>query len=396
MWDFILFETLYNSINHCTDLCNIARLLRDSGYHVAIADVFHEAEYCRVEGIPHVKVGAKCMASLRPSSARTSVGRYYENLKNRYIIDRYLCEVVDELAPITKYLYAGTMMIGMPFMWLKKIPKDKIVFFWGLRSYYLTYYKRLHLKYETFSSKIISNYYLHNSNVRLFVSDEIIRKEFLELGFQPWQLVLRPERVIDKCSGKSVGCEKKDQDSICNILCIGSLRPQKRVDLCMQALNELGDIDILFTIAGKASEEHGYSKRISELINGHNNIKRVDKRLSDEEYNLLINSCDYLLLCDEKQLSSVTNGTMSEALLAGKPIIAPDYDPYQTIVNKYGVGILYDINDPGSIQKALVKAENTDPQVFKNDINQFVSRLEYPSVLKEFKSEIDISLKHRI
>lgn len=393
MYDFILFETLYNSINHCTDLCNIARLLRDSGYHVAIADVFHEAEYCKVEGIPHVKVNAKCKASLRPSSARTSVGRYYENLKNRYIIDRYLCKVIDELAPITKYLYAGTMMIGMPFMWLKKIPKDKTVFFWGLRSYYLTYYKRLHLKYETLSSKIISNYYLHSSNVRLFVSDEIIRKEFLELGFQPWQLVLRPERMIDEYTGKSVENEKREQDGKCNILCIGSLRPQKRVDLCIQALNELDDINILFTIAGKASEEHGYSKRIAELIDGHNNIKRIDRRLSDEEYNLLISTCDYLLLCDEKQLSSVTNGTMSEALLACKPIIAPDYDPYKTMVNKYGVGILYDIKSPVSIQNALVKAKNTDPVVFKNDINQFVSTLEYPCVLKKFKSEIVLSLK---
>ena len=129
------------------------------------------------------------------------------------------------------------------------------------------------------------------------------------------------------------------------------------------------------------------------MIDGHNNIKRIDRRLSDEEYNLLISTCDYLLLCDEKQLSSVTNGTMSEALLAGKPIIAPDYDPYQTMVNKYGVGILYDIKDPVSIQNALVKAKNTDPVVFKNDINQFVSTLEYPCVLKNFKSEIVLSLK---
>ena len=227
----------------------------------------------------------------------------------------------------------------------------------------------------------------------MFVSDEIIRKEFLELGFQPWQLVLRPERVIDEYTGKSVEYEKKEQNGKCKILCIGSLRPQKRVDLCIQALNELGDKDILFTIAGKASKEHGYSKRISELINGHNNIKRIDKRLSDDEYNLLINSCDYLLLCDEKQLSSVTNGTMSEALLAGKPIIAPDYDPYQTMVNKYGVGVLYDIKDSVSIQNAFVKAKNTDPTVFKNGINQFVSTLEYPYVLEKFKSEIVTSLK---
>lgn len=63
------------------------------------------------------------------------------------------------------------------------------------------------------------------------------------------------------------------------------------------------------------------------------------------------------------------------------------------MVNKYGVGILYDIKSPVSIQNALVKAKNTDPVVFKNDINQFVSTLEYPCVLKNFKSEIVLSLK---
>ena len=393
MYDFILFESLYNSINHCKDLCNIAKLLNDCGYKIAIADVFHEAGFCHVEGVPHIQVKAKCKAWLCSSSSKTSLGRYYENLKNRYIIDKFLCKVINELAPKTKCFYAGTMMIGMPFMWLKKIPKTQKVFFWGLRSYYLTYYKKRYLRYETINSKIISRYYLCNKNVRLFVSDEIIRREFLELGFSTHQLVFRPERVIDEGHNKNILKKDNKIDSKCNILCIGTLRPQKRIDLCIKALKELEKTNILFIIAGKASEEHGYNKSILKLMAGHSNIIRIDKRLSEQEYDSLINSCNYLLLCDERQLSSVTNGTMLEALLANKPIIAPNYDPYKTIVGKYGVGFLYDINNIASIQSALLNAQKTDSELFRNRISLFCSRFEYSRVLKNFKQEMEEALK---
>lgn len=394
MYDFILFETLYNSVNHCKDLCNIATLLRDCGYKVAIADVFHEAECCKVEGIPHIQVQAKCNAILCPSTAKSSLGRYYENLKNRFIIDKYLCKVIEELSSKTKYFYAGTMMIGMPFMWLSRIPQDKIVFFWGLRSYYLTYYKLRKLKYETISSKIISSYFLKKENVRLFVSDEIIRKEFLSLGFHPHQLVLRPERTIENLDQEVKKFE--NYSSKCNILCIGTLRPQKRIDLCVKALNELNVQNIQLTIAGKASKEYGYDQHISNLIKDNSNIVRIDKRLTDEEFDNLINTCDYLLLCDAKQLSSVTNGTMMEALIAGSPIIAPDYDPYKTIVSSYGVGILYDITDKNSIQKAFVKAAETKSCKYKESIKRFASTLIYDDVLRLFKSEIRNALNETL
>lgn len=391
MIDFVLFESLYNSTNHCIDLCIIARLLKDSGYSVAIADVFHEAECCKVDGIPHIQISHKCRASLKLSVAKTTIVRYSENLSNRYIIDLYLCKVVKELSPLAKNFYVGTLMIGMPFMWLKKLPANKKVFFWGLRSYYLTYYRLKKIKYETFSSKVLSNYFFNNDNIRLFVSDDIIRSEFLSLGFKSNQLVLRPERMIETINIPNPEADKKYD--ICNILCIGTLRPHKRVDVCLQALISMQNPEIHITVAGKGSQEKGYNERINSLIKKCPNAKRIDKRLNDEEYNSLMNSCDYLLLCDEKQLSSVTNGTMLEALLMGKPIIAPNYEPYKTTIENFNVGILYDINDHASISMALQLALGSSKSIYIEGLNKFRSKFVYHNVLSTFKKEIKIAIE---
>lgn len=392
MYDFILFETLFNSINHCKDLTIIARLLKDSGYSVAIADVFHESEYCKVEGITHISVSCSCCASLIPSTARTSVGRYAQNLSNRFWIDRYLCKVIEEIAPLTRYIYAGTLMVGMPFMWLNKIPSDKMVFFWGLRSYYLTYYKQRELKYETLSSKILAKYFFSHSNIRLFVSDEIIRREFLDLGFKKEQLVLRPERMIEDTYQPTCLTSQKKSDRR-TILSIGTLRPRKRIDLCLKALSNVCSNNIRLIVAGRGYSENGYNEKINELVKACNNAERIDKRLSDEEYNSLMESCDYLLLCDEKQLSSVTNGTMLEALLLGKPIIAPNYEPYKTTIEMYKVGMLYEINDQKSIVEVLTRAITTDPDEYKSGLEVFKSTMKYANVLQVFKKELKQSLQ---
>ena len=60
MYDFILFEQLYTVQNHYKDLANIVVLLNSAGYKVAIADVFKEADLCKVDGVPHISLNIKC------------------------------------------------------------------------------------------------------------------------------------------------------------------------------------------------------------------------------------------------------------------------------------------------------------------------------------------------
>ncbi len=69
-----------------------------------------------------------------------------------------------------------------------------------------------------------------------------------------------------------------------------------------------------------------------------------------------LEKCHFLLLCDKKQPSSVTNGTLMEAFINLRPVIAPNYDPYKYYVEKYGLGILYNPEETDSLVDAINKA----------------------------------------
>lgn len=383
-YDFILFEDLYDSVNHYKDVCIIARMLNDCGYSVAIADVFREAQFCSDAQVPIISLSTKkTRATLSLSKSNFSIFRVIQNMWNRFRIDLYLKKVVIELSHLTNNIYAGTMHMGMPILWMKRIPSSVNIYLWGLRSYYLTYYKSRSFKIETIESKWLYSFFKSHANFKFIISDEIILKEFQALGFPTNRLILRPERLTDSI------CYPINRDSITKILCIGTLRPQKRIDICLDAFSAISHDNIEFTIAGKAYSDHGYDKLINSKIFGSKNVIRVDKRLNEEEYQNLFRSCDYLLLCDEKQLSSVTNGTMNEALLSGKPIIAPNHDPYKYVVERYNVGILYDLHNQESIKRAFLEAQLKSPLDFSDGLVAYQKTLMYNDAVASLKKQIE-------
>lgn len=161
------------------------------------------------------------------------------------------------------------------------------------------------------------------------------------------------------------------------------------MDLCIDALEAIGGSDFHLIIAGKAYTINGYDKMLEARSARNPFVTRIPNRLSAEEYDKLIIDCDYLILCDEKQPSSVTNGTMAEALLLGRPIIAPNYNPYKSIIEKYGVGILYEMHDRESLRNALLQAKDTDSSEFSEGILNYQQDFMYDNVVGNFKKEIN-------
>ena len=370
MYDFILFE--HSGLkNHCVDLSSIGRMLCDSGYTVAIADVTIEGKECRSSGLPILEVKA-------------SRGAYKSH-------NAYMKAVFDELSQLTQSFYAGSILSDTRLSWLKNVPSDKKVFLWALRSFFFTEYKRPRLS-RNWPSKLYNSIYnlritKRLKNVRFCVSNPIIRDEFESLGYESWRLVIRQERTCSKLI-PTIG--KKNSST--NFLIIGALRPEKRIDLCIKALDEIKSNNLRLTIAGKAYTVHGYDKMIETLSSSRSYIKRISKRLDEDEYNALITNCDYMVLSDEKQASCVTNGTMSEALLAGRPIIAPNYNPYKFIIDNYKVGFLYEMHNHQSLLDAFYKAISTNPVYFAEGIEKFQKDLLYDKVISAFSTEVRKSL----
>lgn len=80
---------------------------------------------------------------------------------------------------------------------------------------------------------------------------------------------------------------------------------------------------------------------------------------------------------------------MAEALLLGRPIIAPNYNPYKSIIEKYGVGILYEMHDRESLRNALLQAKDTDSSEFSEGILNYQQDFMYDNVVGNFKKEIN-------
>ena len=101
-----------------------------------------------------------------------------------------------------------------------------------------------------------------------------------------------------------------------------------------------------------------------------------------------MDDCDFLILCDKKQATNVTNGTMNEALLNGRPIIAPDYDPYRYVINKYDVGLLFNPTDESSLVNVIKKAAQSKASAYLEQLISYQKSLLFENVAKEFCSNL--------
>lgn len=384
MYDFILFENFHQATNHYKDICIIAQYLSSAGYAVAIADVFQEDKYCLVEGVPHISLGVKRDIDLAVSGNKNKTLAFIHNALTQVRVSKYLYKVVKELHSQASFFYVGSYHCGMSLKWIKLLARDKVVFFWGLRSSRLMEFKFRPLSPVGINGFILWSYLKNNDNLKFFVSDELIKQEFIHTGISEARLIIRPERYI-----RALPKEKRSLNGTLKLLSAGTLRKAKRIELCLEALAKIGDSSISYTIAGRADSQ--YEGTIQSAITTQN-VKRLNYRLSDDEYEQLFLSNDFLFLGDMKQPSLVTNGTMNEALLRGMPIIAPDYDPYRYYVALFGVGILYKPDDLESIIIAIKRAKEERCEVYQERIRNYARQYLYDNIVMELKKNLAVTL----
>lgn len=381
-YDFLVFENFYRAVNHNKDVDIISIFLTKLGYKVAIPDVFPLNNYKFWDGVPTLRT--KHQFTPLKGNSKWLPGRAC-NILDDIRWNWHLHKVLKEMKGKYNHLYVGSYYTKMLPIWFFDIPKASNVYFWGLRSFWLHEYKYSH------SIRGLNSFFLNllvkrYDNLRFFVSDEAIKEEFVKLNVAPHRLVLRYERFVAEIPPfRTAGNE------VCTLLSIGSFRAEKRIEKIVSALSEI-KIPYKYIIAGKADDIYG--KVIESALKEAKNVERINKRLTDDEFNEIFDSCDYLILNDIKPPSCVTNGTMNEALLKGKPIIAPNYEPYKSVVEKFGVGILFNPDEEGSLQSVIERAIITQPNSFKKALVKYQETLTFEVVLEVFRKDLEYSLKN--
>lgn len=383
-YDFIIFENYRVAKNHLKDVDIIADYLMSSGYKVAILNIYPQLEYHFVSGAPIITPSHKVV--LMQDSSIPLLGRFV-NFINQYLWNKHLEKIMQEIEGRYENLYVGSFHTDMMTRWLSSIPLTSSCFFWGLRSYWLQEYKFNRFSMRSINSPKLFRYFRENKNLKFFISDQIIYNEFLKLGIVRERLVIRPERYIrDFCLPQKIDLEYR----CTKFLTIGSLRQDKRIELLLDAFNWIAS-DYKYIIAGWADSK--YEAKINLAIGDNPHVNRISHRLSEVEYQSLMKDCDYLIICDVRQYSSVTNGTVSEALLSGKPIVAPNYEPYKSIVEHYKVGFLFNPEDQTSIISAILRAIMCSSDTFIEGLKAFQNESLFTNIVNKFSREIKLSLK---
>ena len=107
-----------------------------------------------------------------------------------------------------------------------------------------------------------------------------------------------------------------------------------------------------------------------------------------DKFNLLMRESHFVVLADVKQMSCVTNGTMMEALINYRPIIAPNYEPYKSYFDKFGIGISYNPDIPGDLARAMTEAGKTGCEYFRINIEKFLQTLVFSNVASELYHQL--------
>lgn len=376
-YDIILFENFHAAFHHKYDVHLIARMLKSQGMKVAILNIYGEDN---PEDYPDIDLLDLPFSSNIPDDKAWL--EYKGNIVKRlYYVLRFLKQQRSYMRKVRVFVqdradsfYIGSYHLVMPseFFLIKKP-----CYYWGLRSYRMTGFWRTFKSNPFLAFRMISlkRQFLKNNFQSLFVSNEIIKKEFIRLGVPEDRLVIREERCIEEVNSFKPECKDKEF----SLLVIGGLRRQKHIETTIRAFKKASLNAGVLKLVGRNNDVE-YESVIEKEIADCPNIERINERLQYEDFNNFITRAHFMLFADEKGKSSITNGTMMESIINFTPFIAPDYEPYTYYVEKYGVGLTYTPGNLDSYSSTIVKAQKLGYEHFINNIISFQKNIEFKNV----------------
>lgn len=383
-YDFLLFENYHQAQNHKFDLVLIARLLQHARLEVAIVDIYHEDKLDETVGIPVVHLQYQHSIpndkwQLHPKNKFHSL---LCTIRFLWQQNRYMRHAWKEIEPLADRFYCGSYHLMMPMTFFRS---KKPCYYWGLRSSRMADFWKHFKRNPIIGIRMLrlKHAFMKSPSQCMFVSNEIIKKEFENLGIDDKRLVIREERCTN-------GTEKPHYERLStnfSILTIGMLRPEKRIDFTVREfLSASEGTNWTYTLAGKSQNK--YEEVVDEAIKGHNNIIRINEYMDYDRFYELIRKSHFVVLADKQQLSSVTNGTMMEALINYRPIIAPNYNPYKYYIEKFGVGVMFNPDKPGDLARAITEAERLGTKSFEDNIRKYLSTIEFTNVSNQLYRQI--------
>lgn len=379
-YDIILFENFHAAFHHKYDVHLIACLLKSQGKTVAILNAYDEDKPEDYPGIDLLNIPINESVPDDKSwleSKGNTVKRLHYTVVFLSQQRRYMKAVRRFVEDKADSFYLGSYHLLMPSVFFSL---NKPCYYWGLRSYRMTGFWQIFKSnpFLAFRMIYLKKLFLKNEYQKLFVSNEIIKNEFIQIGVPEKRLVIREERCIKDI--KDFSPEVKDEEF--SLLVIGGLRKQKHIETTIRAFKDASLKNSLLRLVGENKDEI-YETIIEDEIGDCQSIERINKRLEYEDFLGYMTRSHFTLFADEKGKSSITNGTMMESIISYTPIIAPNYNPFAYYIDKYGIGLSFRPGDVNSYSETIKKAKEMGYECFIDKIKIFQKTLEFNNIARQ-------------
>jgi glycosyltransferase involved in cell wall biosynthesis len=169
-----------------------------------------------------------------------------------------------------------------------------------------------------------------------------------------------------------------------NFLYMGRIAPKKRLDLAIEAFNNLPheiQDESKLVICGSGDEDYVSRIKIkAQQLSIRNRVEFKGWVAADEKSKILSNS-DCFLLTSEDENFAIAAG---EALAFGIPCVLSTKVALSSIVKKYGAGKVFSRLEPAEISEAMIEVFNSDLSDMKSKARNASSEISWEFVAKNW------------
>jgi glycosyltransferase involved in cell wall biosynthesis len=266
------------------------------------------------------------------------------------------------------YLYFATNMQFAQFLYdLKTRPqmKTKIILLNTLRGMDRSYQKCLCFK-ELLDMPQVQRVVIHSMITEDFVWPENI----IQADVNTDKIKLMPEPFDDIQENLEVFQTKSKEEARRHfwipqdaylVTWTGTWSQIRGPDIFVEALKYVKpDIKILIHRHFVGFDESLPSNLIDIAFENHPNTILIERRLTREEYPAIYLASDVIVCTHRKSYAYAISGLPALAFKAKVPIVVPDIYTFNEVANRFGVGLVYEAENPKSLGETINRIKETE------------------------------------
>jgi glycosyltransferase involved in cell wall biosynthesis len=134
------------------------------------------------------------------------------------------------------------------------------------------------------------------------------------------------------------------------VLYFGNIFFGKGVDLLFEAASLVTE-EMKILVAGNFKKNNfNFALKESE---SESNIEIIDRYISHEEMVSLFVNCAAVVLPYRKTYEYGTSGVLIQSMLASKPVLVPDFYPFNSVIERYSCGLIFEAGNVKDLARGL-------------------------------------------